>query len=196
MTTLRAFVAIDLPGPVRTALGDVIERLARRTPAGVVRWVRPGSIHLTLKFLGDVPAASVAALGQALAAGAHSHGPFDLRLAGLSAFPHPQRPRVLWLGVGDTSGGLAGLQRDLEARLAALGHPPEARGFSPHLTLGRLRREASPRQAQQVGEALLAEGALDLGEIAVTSVELFRSELRPTGAVYHRLAEARLEAGG
>lgn len=193
MSTVRAFVAIELPPSVRSQLGALIDRLARRAPAGAVRWVRPEAIHLTLKFLGQVPEARLGPLAQALADAARGRPAFSVRLAGLGVFPNPERPRVLWLGVEDPGGPLARLQRDLEGALAALGSPREQRGFSPHLTLGRVRREASARQAAQAGEALQQAGAVDLGELRVVEIVLFRSELRPSGAVYHRLAASPLE---
>ena len=187
---VRAFVAVDLPGSVKSALGDLIARLQRGAPSEV-KWVDPSVLHLTLKFLGEIPATQVADVVGAMALACRGHGPILLRVQGLGAFPTLKSPRVLWVGLTGDLGRLQALQQSLEEALAARGFPREERPFSPHLTLGRLREGASPAVRQQVGETL-ARASLPQGlEVPVPDLVLYRSVLRPQGPLYtplHRQA--------
>lgn len=184
---------MDLPDPLRTRLGKETDRLSRLTARGVVRWVPAKGIHLTLKFLGEVDPGRVGSLAEAIRSAASSHAAFQVSVGGVGCFPGPRKPRVVWVGVQEPTGALAALQREIEAALAPLGFPAEDREFNPHLTLGRLRREASPEDAAKVGAVISKEPMNPLGEIPVTEVVLFRSDLRPTGPIYTRLATAALE---
>jgi 2'-5' RNA ligase len=195
LEVVRSFVAIDLPETLRDRLRELSSRLAKRVPAGTVRWVRPESIHLTLKFLGDVSSESLGQIVDLMRQAASPVSPFSLRIGGLGCFPSPRRPRVLWVGIHEASGALAALQETLEGGFERLGYRREARGFSPHLTLGRVRQEAGAAAAQAAGASVADEPSPDLGEIAVDAICLIRSELRPSGAVYTRLAQIALEGG-
>lgn len=189
---VRSFVAIDLPSALRDRLGELVARLSSRIPPGTVRWVRPEGIHLTLRFLGELSTGSLTQVRDLLERVSQTHGPFSIRVGGLGCFPTPRRPRVIWVGVEEPSGRLAGLQQALEAQFERIGYRREGREFSPHLTLGRLRDEIGAAAAQAAGASLSFEPTLDLGTVHVASVCLFRSDLRPTGAVYTRLAEIAL----
>jgi len=189
---VRSFVAVDLPPDLRLRLGELVQSLESRSPRGSVRWVKPQGIHLTLKFLGDVAPAGLPPIHDLLAAAAGRLSTFRLSIAGLGCFPNPRRTRVVWVGVEDPTGGLRILQADIEGGLERLGYPREERPFSPHLTLGRVRQEAAG-SAPAVGEAVASFPAPSLGEIWVRSVCLFRSELRPGGALYAVQGEFPLE---
>lgn len=191
---IRAFVAVDLPEELRIRLGELIDRLSARIGRGTVRWVRPQGIHLTLKFLGDVGAARTEEIAGAVRSVTERHRPFQVEVGGVGCFPGPGRPRVLWVGVKEPAGALAKLQGEVEAGLAALGFPREDRPFSPHLTLARVRREASPVEAAKAGAFVAGLPSEILGEVEVGRVTLFRSELRPAGPVYTALAVANLGA--
>lgn len=195
MRAVRSFVAIDLPGSLRTRLGEQISRLASRVPPRAVRWARPESIHLTLKFLGDVPVDRLGQVQDLLGQVVTGFSPFTIRVKGLGCFPNARRPRVVWVGVHEPSGALAGLRDSLEDGFERLGYRREERAFSPHLTLGRVRRDAAPQEAQAAGEALGHEPVADLGEVHVEAICLIRSDLRPTGAIYTCLAQVSLGSG-
>ena len=177
MTTIRAFIAIDLPPDVKRALADAAATLNGRVPRGTVRWVRPEQMHLTLRFLGDTPADRLPALAAALDTLAAGHAPFVLRLTELGCFPNTRRPRVVWVGLGGAEAKLTALVAALEAALRPLGWPPEDKPFRAHLTLGRVKDE---RAAQGVDWSA-AVPALD---VPVTAVHLIESQLRPEGSVY------------
>jgi 2'-5' RNA ligase len=190
MDTVRTFVAIELPDPILARLEELQARIKEDVPPGLVRWVRPEGIHLTLKFLGDVPVAQIEGLARALQEACAPHGGFTVRIAGLGCFPNPHRPRVIWVGVEEPSGALARLQHDVERALTPLGYPPEGRAFSPHLTLSRVK--GGGREALEALGAYVSRSAVTVGEMQASAVHLMRSDLRPSGAVYTALAVAPL----
>jgi RNA 2',3'-cyclic 3'-phosphodiesterase len=183
---MRCFVAIDLPDDVRAAVAAAQERLRGAAPKADVRWVAPGSMHLTLKFLGEV--ADAEPIRAVLASVASRHGPIALAAGGLGAFPGPSRPRVLWAGITAGVRELGLLAADVERALAPLGFAPEARPFRGHLTVARVR---SPRGLARIG-AVLGADASAFGSWTATDVVLYRSHLRPTGSIYEPLARVEL----
>lgn len=192
---IRCFVAFDLDAAVRRRLADMQARLRAALAREAVRWVRTEGIHLTLKFLGDRTQEQVEDIRRTLADWAAEGAPLDLEVVGAGAFPDLRRPRVLWAGVKDDTNRLAGWVHRLEADLAKLDVRPEDRPFSPHLTLARLR---DPLSAPSLGALRTAvEGLSQEPSVGMTalSVGLFRSELRPSGAVYTILANETLGRG-
>ncbi len=192
----RLFIAIELPDDVRRALARVQADFIRRAPEHLLRLVRPEGIHLTLKFLGDVPIKQLGAIGDALDQAVSGQAPFHLTVAGIGCFPNTRRPNTVWLGVEGDVRSLRSLHLQVEKYIAPLGYPTEDRGFTPHLTLARTQRSRGGEELQAVGQAVLA---MEVGEIArwhVTGISLMRSELRPTGAVYTLVREARLGKQG
>ena len=183
---LRLFVAIDLPEDVRESLGRLQSDLRRRDLPGL-RWTRPEGVHLTLKFLGETPASSLAAIEGALARAVRGAQPFRLALGAPGTFGNRRGPRVLWVDVEGDVKPLQQLQAAVERELAAAGVAPEERGFSPHLTLARVPQPSPPGLAERVSRALAAVAA-PRGEIEVTEVVLMRSRLQAGGAVHSRVA--------
>ena len=185
MSTLRAFIAVELPGPVKDALGEVIRELAGRVPRGAVRWVRPEQMHLTLRFLGDTAIDQLPAIHSVMDDIVRGNPPFALRLATVGCFPNPRRPRVIWIGLAGDDARLHTLKAALDERLAPLGWPPEGKPFRAHLTLGRVKDE---REVQGV------EWAADVPslDMPVTAIHLIESQLRPSGPIYTTRHTARL----
>lgn len=179
MTPIRCFVAADLPGEV----ADDLARLqARLRGVGVrARWTNPGSMHLTLKFLGELEPDRFDAACRALDAPAEIGGPLDLAAQGLGAFPSLSRARVLWVGIGGEAPRLARLALVVEARAEAAGVPREGRPFRPHLTLGR-----APGAAPMAGlaRAFAAEGGYEGPPFRVMALVLYESRLGPRGPTY------------
>jgi RNA 2',3'-cyclic 3'-phosphodiesterase len=165
-----------------------VERLRLLAPD--VAWVKRDNAHLTLKFLGGVEAARLDAVATALAGAAGGCPPFHLTVRGLGAFPSATRPRVLWAGVEEGAGELAGLARRVDDVLVPLGFEREPRVFSAHVTLGRIR---APRSNPRLVEALAGGGVF--GRQRVDCLALVRSQLSPRGARYTELATAPLVAG-
>lgn len=189
---MRTFIAIELPDAIRGGLQREIDIL-RTLPGGrAVRWVSASGIHLTLKFLGEVAPSRIESIQGAMREAAAGPSPFEVSVRGLGVFPNSRRPRVVWVGVEDTSGHLARVQSELEDRLGKLGFEREDRSFHPHLTLGRVRRGASAIESQELGETLAGVVSPEIGSLSVVRLSLMRSDLRPTGAVYSRMGEAPL----
>jgi 2'-5' RNA ligase len=192
---IRTFIAIELSQDLRDSLIRLQDRLKRQVPERSVRWVRPEGIHLTLKFLGDVPAKRVADISQAVETACRGFSRFTIELAGLGCFPNMRRPRVMWVGVREPSGTLVRLQEAVEGALVELGFEPEGRSFSPHLTLGRVQRNVDWSDRQRLGELIAQSDVGLLGRMSAATVDVMRSDLRPAGAVYIALAHAPLGSG-
>ena len=177
---MRIFVALDVPEAVRAALAELSARLAKVCPSA--RWVRPGGVHITLKFIGEVPADRFEKIRHALGE-LPNFPPVNLRFAGLGFFPSARRPRVFWAGV---EGGptLAELASAIEMKLDPLGIDPEKRAFHPHLTLARFE---PPRGIPALTAAVEALGSPEFGSETFTEFHLYQSVLKRSGAQYTRL---------
>jgi RNA 2',3'-cyclic 3'-phosphodiesterase len=184
MDDIRSFMAIEIPSPLKARMEE-IQRQLRRTDADV-KWVRPEAIHLTLKFLGSIRQEDVERISQALAPVVAEGESFEVRVQGMGCFPNPRNPRVVWLGVDRGKDALASLQGAIEKKMAELSFLPEDRPFSPHLTMGRVR---SPRGRAGLAQVLEKHQGVEIGIFQTQEVILFRSELRPSGAVYTKLRE-------
>jgi RNA 2',3'-cyclic 3'-phosphodiesterase len=195
MTTLRTFIAIDLSPELRAGLGRLQDRLRGELGTRSVRWVQPLGIHLTLKFLGDTSPGQVDEVQRALARAATVVAPFTITAGGVGCFPNTRQPRVVWVGLEELSGALPRLRNAVESEVAPLGFPTEKRAFQPHLTLGRVQRNASPADVRRAGQVIAATSTGPLGEMVVSEVSYIKSDLRPTGAVYTTLFEAALGRG-
>jgi 2'-5' RNA ligase len=192
MSVIRAFIAIELSAEIQRALEQVSDQLKGQLGKVPVRWVPVKNIHLTLKFLGDVSPANLEVLEGILLAEASRCAPFEVSIDKLGAFPSTRRPRVIWVGV-EAPAELAHLQRALDEATARLGYPPEERGFSPHLTLGRISRNAGNEDVRRIGQVLEGATIGKLGAMQVQKVNLYRSDLQPTGAVYTCLYSANFK---
>lgn len=181
---LRLFCAIELSAEVRARAVEHIARLRSQMPDVRASWEREEKLHLTLKFFGDVAQASTPALSQAIELAAKRAAPLTLTIADAGAFPPHGNPRVLWLGVHDSSGSLARLQQILEDECAAADFKREARPFHPHLTIARLRQPAGARALAELHRELGFEAM----ELTVNEIVLMRSELGPKGSCYTALA--------
>ncbi|MFH1086964.1 MAG: RNA 2',3'-cyclic phosphodiesterase [Chloroflexota bacterium] len=190
---VRAFISIESPAEVKTALSRVRDRLGSRF--SFVRWVDPAAMHLTLKFLGDVEREKIESVVDAMRQAASGIAAFSLETTGLGMFPNARQPRVLWVGIVGDTGTLMLLQDRVEMVVSPLGFPREARPFTAHLTLARVRDGASGPDRAEFGERvgkLSWEAKLS---IPVGALSLMRSELKREGAIYTRLAEVKLGGG-
>jgi len=179
---VRLFVALNLPDAVREAVWRAAAPL--RELDLPVTWARVDALHLTLKFLGDVPdkreGELLAALARA-AGGGDAPRPLTLELRGFGAFPGFERPRVFWAGI-EPAPALELLQNRVEQEFAPLGFPTEARAFRPHLTLGRAARDRRPADFHRAG--VMIEALVHDASATVETLDLMQSTLQPSGAVY------------
>jgi len=190
---IRSFIAIELTEDVRREAA----RISQRLQEGVygVKWVDPKNLHLTVKFLGGVAPETLDRVKETVGPVTAGFNPVELRLAGAGSFPPRGRPRVIWLGVQGHLDRLAGLAAAVEAALEPLGFEPEGRSFSPHLTLGRIKRTRGKksRGGSYLNGDILRERLSDMadvqaGEFVVRELVLFQSVLSPAGPTYTALA--------
>ncbi|MFO8101082.1 MAG: RNA 2',3'-cyclic phosphodiesterase [Dehalococcoidia bacterium] len=192
MGETRAFIAIELPKEVKDFLSEVTAGL-RPGREKAVKWVAPEGIHLTLKFLGNIPEEQVVDITNALDKLAREIPSFELNLEGAGAFPNSISPRVIWVGIGGDIPELTNLQRQIERELAPLGFSPDKKAFSAHLTLGRVREKATRQERLELGGAV---GELQINgtlPFRVTSISLIKSTLTSSGAIYNQLAKTTLD---
>ncbi|MDA8141922.1 MAG: RNA 2',3'-cyclic phosphodiesterase [Desulfobacteraceae bacterium] len=185
--TIRAFIAIELPSDVIALAGDLQSAMKRDGLA--LRWVRPQNIHLTLKFLGDIPAEMVPDISTAMQQAGGALQPIALTVQGMGVFPGARNPKVLWIGMDGASQRLLQAVADLEAGLAEIGFEKEKRPFKAHLTLARIK---APVEVRQLLEAIERYGGYAPKSFQASEIVLFQSELKPQGPIYRSLARATL----
>jgi 2'-5' RNA ligase len=190
---LRLFIAIPIPEPVRDEIIRVQQELQPLVSREVARWARSDQFHLTLRFLGDVPADGVESLKQSAGAVCRNARSLSLRAEGVGFFPNSRSPRVIWVGINDREGRLVGLQQQIETAVGPFSPEPGEKNFTGHVTLGRLK---NPRPADTRDLATRAQSLEKrlFGEWTADEIEIIRSELSPAGARYTSLAAFRLGA--
>jgi RNA 2',3'-cyclic 3'-phosphodiesterase len=199
---IRTFIAVELPDDLRRSVVRVQEKLKRALPISGrqsdvrLQWVRAESLHLTLKFLGDIEESQLEPIRAALSGAVQAVPSFTMEVEGIGAFPDAHAPRVIWAGLraGPPQHALLTLASTVEAALVPLGFQTEEKPFSPHLTLARVKG-GSRALGKVLYHSLQAgpESSGALGTLPVESVALIKSELRPTGSVYTRLFSVPLE---
>jgi 2'-5' RNA ligase len=183
---MRTFIAIELDRGIRQQL---IKLLRSFPQADGVRWVSDNQLHLTLKFLGDVPDAKIPNICDIAAEACAEVAPFPIRIAGLGVFPKPANPRVLWCGVEDQTQSCRRWIELADPLLTELNYKPETRAYTPHITLGRSK---STPGARVLREMLDNAEPPDTQPMQVERVVVFESKLLPTGAVYRPIAKVAL----
>jgi 2'-5' RNA ligase len=191
MEQIRSFIAVELPEEVKSGLRQVQETLKSTNPS-CARWVDPYSIHLTLKFLGNVDANKIDVIVRSIKKAVQPVTPFRLEVKGVGFFPSLQRVQVVWIGLTGDIEKLQLLQNNIETEVSPLGFPTEKRAFTPHLTLARLRDNAGLLERQKMGE-IIAKTEIETNMIIqVSSISLMRSQLTRNGAIYTRLSSIGL----
>lgn len=176
---MRCFLAIELPPDIHERLGQLQGRLRSRIRG--VGWTRIEQMHLTIKFLGEVPDAHVPQVIESASVAVRRYGPFDLAVAGAGCFPPHGPARVLWVGVPSPPKELLACQKDIEQVMADCGVPPENRPYHPHLTLGRVKDFHAGREARAAIEEMTD---FDAGGFTATEMVMFQSVLQRSGPIH------------
>ena len=199
---IRTFLAVELSEPLRTHLAtiqaDLKQRMANALTRNVsISWVRPASLHVTVKFLGDIDEGLVLPLKEAITELLSAHRPISVPVTRLGVFPRPQQPRVLWAGPseqwerGEDAARLAALHRAIDACCGSLNLATDSRPLSAHLTLARVK--AGERV---FGQVLAQSGVMDRAftceSLDINAIALMKSDLKPSGSVYTRLWDVRM----
>ncbi len=186
--SMRAFIAIEIPEAIKQQMAEVQRGL--RNSGADASWPRPEGIHLTLKFLGEVPETKLAEIMESLRTAAQGTGAFRLEVAGAGAFPNAKTARVVWIGLAGEVEKLNRLQEAVEKAMADIGFAREDRKFTPHLTLGRIKyirsRDAWLRAMEGIRDVRLQAFEVD-------AISLMKSELKPSGAVYTEMGRVELK---
>ncbi len=188
---MRCFVVIEIPNEIRAELARLQKDLAGRVDVrkGDAKWVEPEGMHLTLKFLGEVPDNQVVEVCRIVGEVARRHDPFDFAVKEVGSFGG-RSARVLWVGAGLDCPELLDLQQDLEEQFDRAGWPKEVRQFSGHLTLCRIR---NVKAGEKLGEAAKHYGDCDLGVAPAAEICIFESQLKPGGPIYTRVGHYTLQ---
>jgi 2'-5' RNA ligase len=186
--TWRVFCAIELPESIRALVLRHINCLKELVPDAKPSWSRDANLHLTLKFLGEIPQTSVSTFSEAASRAVAGLTPFTIRLEQTGVFPKHGSPRVLWIGINDVNGKLAELHAHLENEAAQAGFEKDSRPFQPHLTVARLRQSQHARLLADAHKRTEFEPA----EIAVSELLVIRSELSSEGSKYTVISQHEL----
>ena len=187
---VRCFIAVELSDEARSEVQRPIEAVSELEIRGV-RVVRPGGVHVTLRFLGDIERDAVPRVIPAIRASASGFQPFDLTLADVGTFPNARSARVLWAGVSGDTGSLDKLHERVEDELSAAGFRRDRRRFNPHITLARLRERVSGSDRRRVVQTAGAVGHARV-TFTVEAVTLFQSTLHPEGSIHTPLCRVPL----
>jgi len=181
--SIRSFVAIDISGEIRDNLKKIAAEL--KPKVNDIKWGRVDGIHLTLKFLGNVAQSMIPSLRGVMEEAAHTARPFKIGVKGLGAFPNPRNARVIWAGLEEPTGALGELARRIEKGMEPLGFAPEKRPFHPHLTIGRARKGGRP--GKELVGLIEHHHTREFGFFTANELILFKSDLKPGGAVYTKM---------
>lgn len=183
---MRCFIAIELPDPVKSCLTQLQGEL-KKCKADI-RWVNPGNVHLTLKFLGNIKEEMFQTIINGIKKVCCSNNPFNLEIKGIGVFPNTKSPRVLWLDVENNS-FIMSLQASIEKEMENVGFKQEERKFKAHLTIGRFRSSSGK---EDIFKAVSTHEKDSFGIISVNSMSLMKSDLNPYGARHTKIAEIPL----
>ena len=185
--SIRAFIAAELPENIISDLRLLAKDIS---DLGVkARWVRPENIHITLKFLGDIHPAVIENAESALRETVGEYSPIKLKAKGMGVFPGVKRPRVIWAGLSEQTGKLIAMQKTLEEKLELSGFSRDTRAFKAHLTIGRIKGGSDPNR---IINAIKGSSSFVTVTFNIDRITLFKSELKPTGAVYTRIVSTAL----
>jgi len=194
-STFRLFVAVLTPDIVKAAIAAAQNELRASLPAHSVGWTRPEQFHLTLKFLGAVPATDADALAQALDAVSAGFGPLQFRAVGVGFFPSPNRPRVIWAGLEETTGQLQDLHEAIEKATQPFTREQPENRFHAHVTIGRVK-QAGRHEASLMADWAQRQSGKEYGDWKADSFALVKSQLSSTGAIHIPIHSTPLSAPG
>jgi 2'-5' RNA ligase len=183
---MRTFIAIELPERIKKKIEELQAPL-KKTNA-FVSWVKPENIHVTLKFLGEVPENKINEVFSATDKALEGAKKFTMSLKGMGAFPDFRRPRVIWIGAGSGEKELSYLANRIEEEMEKIGFPKEERKFSAHFTVGRVK---SPKNIEKLMELVKASD-FQTDDIEVSEMVVMKSQLHPAGAIYTPLKKIPL----
>jgi len=183
MDTLRTFIAVDFPIEIKAKIEEITTYFRTQLPSNVIKWVDANNMHLTLKFMGETTANQLEPIKRAMQQVVTTFPIFEIAIENLGMYPNAKKPRVIWLGISGEE-NLISLHKKLDLALKEIGIQPERRPFSPHLTVGRVRRSVDPESVIIVGKTLSEFKVSTLGRVKINELIYYQSELTPQGPNY------------
>jgi len=180
---LRCFIAIEIPETIKKSVLDIIDSL--RKSGADVKWLTDENLHITLQFLGETDESLIPAIKGALDKILATYSPFYIKIANVGCFPDGRRPRIIWVGMEEAQ-TLITLRKDIATEMVKFGYQKEERGFTPHVTIGRVK---SNRNMGELLRRLEEFKIADFPGFEVQNIRLMKSELKPSGAKHYCLAE-------
>ncbi len=187
MSFIRTFIAIQIPESIKNEIFLIQEKL--RAAGRGISWTKADNIHLTLKFLGSTDESLIDLISDKISDSIAGKKPFKIQVNGVGAFPIMKRPRIIWVGANTESDHLREISRNLNENLESLGFESEKRKFTAHLTIGRVK---DARKISPILETMKVFTNFDAGEFIVEKIELIKSDLHPSGAIYTPLRKILL----
>lgn len=188
---MRTFIAIDFPKEILEKISRIITFLQSQTTEKALKWVETDIMHLTLKFIGEISEDAVRDVQTIMRHTLQGQNAFEVSIEGLGMYPNPKNPRVVWLGISAEK-ALFDIQKNLDLALQKINIPSEKRGFSPHLTIARLRKSTDVKTIRLIGETLSQFKVDSLGTVLIKEIRLYQSQLTPTGPIYTPLLKIPL----
>jgi len=189
---IRSFIALELPSSIQSEIIWQTTILREHYPNPIIRWVKQGNIHLTLKFLGDISETDIEFLAKSLAHEASQVDQFSISFTNLGIFPNPKKPRIIWIGINSPA-SLGEFQSKIEALTSRNGIQIEPRPFSPHITLGRIAKNHSMLNIENLIVDIGSINVSDIDMVNICAIKIFKSDLKPDGPVYTAIHNIPLE---
>lgn len=191
METIRTFIAVDFPLEIKEKIAEITAYFQTKLPPAQIKWVEPDHMHLTLKFMGETPLDKLVQIKQSIHQVVSGFPSFKIEIKALGMYPNAKRPRVIWLGINDEN-NLILLHNQLDQALKGEGIKSDRRPLSPHLTIGRVRRNADQESVMQIGKILSQFKIGSLGCIKIDEIVYYQSVLTPQGPIYTILQSTSL----
>lgn len=188
---MRTFIALDFSPEIINKITEIINYFKTQTPQRALKWVAPQNLHLTIKFLGEVPENKIEQIKGLINQALRNENAFEIGVDGIGMYPNQHMPRVVWLGI-EGSERLKGIHNKLDTTLEKADIPPDKRSFNPHLTIARIRRNTDKETVKEIGKTLSGFNVDSLGRCTINNIILYKSDLTPEGPEYTALLSSPL----
>lgn len=188
---MRTFIALDFSPEIINKITEIINYFKTQTPQRALKWVAPQNLHLTIKFLGEVPENKIEQIKGLINQALRNENAFEIGVDGIGMYPNQHMPRVVWLGI-EGSERLKGIHNKLDTTLEKADIPPDKRSFNPHLTIARIRRNTDKETVKEIGKTLSGFKVDSLGRCTINNIILYKSDLTPEGPEYTALLSSPL----
>lgn len=183
---MRLFIAADLTQEILQKIDKIIAYFQTQSPPGAIKWVNAHNQHLTIKYIGELKEEKLPRVKALMREALQGYIAPTISVAKLGMFPNPVQPRVIWVGI-QSNEDLGKIHQSLDLALVDTGVPRESRGFHPHLTLGRIRRQVTRDDVKVIGQTFSQFKVDALGSVRIDEIHLYRSQLTPQGPIYSSL---------